>query len=162
MIKAVVLTPWIGTGVSDEFTNDPYRSQIADDYPDCSVEDITAQPPETLHPDPNSFSAVIIAPPATFDLIDADPKYIVQPDTVEDLSPVAGSPVKIDKIPDAAAFGKFRSDMAKMKGRDNKPIWKQQQINDAVGNAVNGRTWLNINLGLVDYQKDSIVKVIRR
>ncbi len=162
MIKAVVLTPWIGTGVSDGVITDPYRPQIADDYLDCSFENITGQPIEELYTNPNSFSVVIIAPPATFDLIDADPKYIVLPETIEDLSPVVGSPVNLDKIPDAAEFGQFRADMAKMKGRDNKPIWKQQQINDAVGNTVNGRTWNAINIGLVDYQKDSTKQVGRR
>ena len=57
-------------------------------------------------------------------------------------------------IPDAAEFGLFRAAIAKMKDADGKPMWKQQQINDAVGDKVNGRNWGEIREAVLDFLRN--------
>lgn len=58
-------------------------------------------------------------------------------------------------IPDAAEFGLFRAAIAKMKDQDGKPLWKQQQLNDAVGDKVNGRTWGRLRDDLLTFLKNA-------
>ena len=56
-------------------------------------------------------------------------------------------------IPSAQEFGEFRSSLAQMKDADNKPLWKQAQINEAVGTQVNGRTWKDLEIDLISFLK---------
>lgn len=50
-----------------------------------------------------------------------------------------------DEIPEAGDYADWRADL------QNQGTWKMPQLNDAVGNQVNGRTWAEIRADLIDY-----------
>lgn len=73
MIRARILTPWIGTGQS----GDPYRAQIAGDYALDTCVDVTGQPVVNLIPGPNLVTVEIKCGQAVYDAVAADPNYTV-------------------------------------------------------------------------------------
>lgn len=71
MIRAEILTPWVGTGLSDE---DKYRAKLGVDFPGV-LGDVTGQPAANLKPDPNLFIVEIVRDASTLDAIAAHPDY---------------------------------------------------------------------------------------
>ncbi len=58
------------------------------------------------------------------------------------------------QVPSQAEFGLFRAAIAQIRDPNTSiPVWTQQQINDAVGQQVNGRTWNTIEIDLNDFMK---------
>ncbi len=73
MIRARVLTPWIGTGQH----NDLYRPRLADDYALATCIDVTDQPIGNLPPGPNLFTVEIRCSQAVYDAVAADANYTI-------------------------------------------------------------------------------------
>ena len=71
MIRARILTTWIGTG-SDA---DPRRPKIKDDYRPARMEDVTGQTASNLPPSPNLVTVEITVTDTVFNQILADPNY---------------------------------------------------------------------------------------
>ena len=72
-MKAQVLTPWIGDGLSTETAN---RPKIVDDYL-LNCTDVTMQDSENLHPQPNMYIVQIECDQATLSAMEADSQYLV-------------------------------------------------------------------------------------
>ena len=72
-MRAEVLTPWVGDGLTVETAN---RPELGEDY-QIKIEDITGQPAGNLHPDPNLYSVLVECDEITLAAIEADPKYHV-------------------------------------------------------------------------------------
>ena len=73
MIKAVIITPWIGNG-TEENSN---RPQVGDDYGISKWEDVTGQPSENLPLAENMYIVKLEAENAVLDAIEADDTYLV-------------------------------------------------------------------------------------
>lgn len=69
MKRAAITTAWTGTGSS---TEDAQRPALSDVYSLGSWTDITGQPAENLHPDPNAFTVEIMCEDAVLAQMDAD------------------------------------------------------------------------------------------
>ena len=71
MIKARIITPWIGDGTEDT----SYRPQMADDYKAVRYTDVTEQP--NVIPYPAIFVAEFIVEDAIYEWIESDNNYLV-------------------------------------------------------------------------------------
>ena len=72
MIRAQILTPWIGDGITA-----PYRPALADVHPVESWSDVTGQDVEQLVPTVNAYVIEVICSEAQLAAIEADPNYCV-------------------------------------------------------------------------------------
>lgn len=72
MIKAIVLSPWAGSGTEE----DPFTSQINYEYRDqlLGIRDVTGQ--EGI-PNPNMYCVQVVCDDAILDLIEGNPEYHV-------------------------------------------------------------------------------------
>ena len=73
-MKAEVLSPWIGDGLT---TDTAYRPKISDDYTLLRCTDATDQPAINIVPDPNLQLVRIECDALTFSQIEGDPTYMV-------------------------------------------------------------------------------------
>lgn len=71
-MKAQILTPWIGTGSIE----DPFRPLLGDVIK-CSWTDVTAQPSERLHPDPNLFVVAVNCSADDLAVVESDGRFFV-------------------------------------------------------------------------------------
>lgn len=72
-MKAHILTPWIGDGLSIETA---YRPKIINDYA-VKMEDVTEQDSANLTPDPNLYIIGAECDQSTLSAILADSNYLV-------------------------------------------------------------------------------------
>lgn len=72
MIRAQVLTKWVGTGARGV---DPFRPQLEDVFPGLNWTDVTAQPSANLPPVPNILVVEVLCDAATRDAIEADARF---------------------------------------------------------------------------------------
>ena len=73
-MKAEILTPWVGDGLTVDTAN---RPKVMDDYAVQRCTDTTGQPVANLHPNPNMLIVQIECDQATLDAIKADNQYQV-------------------------------------------------------------------------------------
>ncbi len=73
MIRARVLTTWIGTGQA----GNPFRPRLADEYSVATCMDVTGQPAGKLIPNPNLFTVEITCSEAVYGAMAADANYTV-------------------------------------------------------------------------------------
>ena len=67
MIRAQILSPWVGDGTPE--TN-PYRPQFADDYPAATWQDVTGTPTANLVPPVNLLVLEIVTDEQTYSEIE--------------------------------------------------------------------------------------------
>jgi hypothetical protein len=72
-MKALILTPWTGTGTP--ITN-PYRPLISSIY-SMRCQDATNQPAKELQPDPNLLAVEAVLSPEALASIETDPRFYV-------------------------------------------------------------------------------------
>ena len=74
MNKAHILTPWVGDGSEDN----PNHPLLSDAFPKIQTwRDITGQPCQNLHPDPNLYVVEVICDKEILNSIEADPRFFV-------------------------------------------------------------------------------------
>ena len=159
---AQFLTPW---GLSDsgdgEVSNSP---ALPDKYPFNAGngirkwQDITGQPSENLWPDPNCYIIETWADTATMDAITADTEYVILRETRRDLEAEIptdpdGNPIPVpSEVPTQAEYDDFRLEIDAMtRPITQTKVWEPNQIVDALGTTVDGRTWEQINADLKTY-----------
>lgn len=131
MIKARVITPWIGKGETLP-SLDSYRPMLMDNFQVKWV-DVTRQPAINLSPDPNLYIIEVSAEAEVLDAIDEDDNYeILWREDDKDDSPPAN------------AFGKIRSRLAQAGV-------SQQEITQVIGNGAQGRSRAEIATILRDW-----------
>ena len=72
-MRAQILSPWIGSGTDA----DQNRPLLNDVYPKADWTDVTEQPTENLHPDPNLYIVEVECDAATLAAIEADSRFLV-------------------------------------------------------------------------------------
>lgn len=165
-----VLTPWITVEEespegSGNFIN-VRMPKLTTEFDISYIEDVTGQPPPD--PDPNNFTVLVISTDEVLTEIAEHSDYTILNETIEAVSEgesnTAVSKKLRDKfkniprsrgngnLPSQSDFGQFRASMARMKDK-GRPIWTNNQLNEAIGTNVNGRSWAEINNDLLTYLK---------
>lgn len=65
MIRAQLVTAWVGTGVE----GDPFRPAVIDSFAVRSWRDVTGQPSTNLIPEPNAFTVEVTCDEAALEAI---------------------------------------------------------------------------------------------
>jgi hypothetical protein len=131
MITLEVVTPWVGDGLR---TGEPFQAAIIRDFPVVAM-DTTNQPVGQLPPDPNMFVLWVKAEQSVVNQIEADNRFFIL--WRED---------EASQVPSSNEFGQLRSYLAQNGA-------SQQQIKQAVGDSVDGRSRSEIVDGLKNWMR---------